>query len=119
MAFSNVSMSTSMWLFVSVCFCLSSSGLLDIESTVGLESVHDDTAKTMGLPGLVAYFAEVADVVDANASASASNDSTTPESFSNPMVVQSEPELELNVESEQKKKATKKFVYDVISRLLG
>jgi hypothetical protein len=112
MAFSNV----SMWLFVSVCFCLSSSGLLDIESTVGLESVHDDTAKTMGLPELVAYFAEVADVVDANASAS--NDSTSTEEFSNPMVVQSKPELELNVESEPKKK-TKKFVYDVISRLLG
>lgn len=104
MAFSDV----SMWLFVSVCFCLSSSGLLDIESTVGLESVHDDTTKTMGLPELVAYFAEVADVVDVNASAS--NDSTSTEAFSNPMVVQSEPEIS----------STKpKFVYDVISRLLG
>jgi len=99
MAFSDLP--SSMWLCVSMCFCIapSAASVLVAPAAAELESAHHSVL--MGVPGLAAYFADVEEVHASNESDSSSE--------AVPMVAQSE------FESESELPAT----YDVLRRLLG
>jgi len=105
MAFSDLTM--SMWLCVSVCFCVAAAGL--VEPAAELESAQHRVV--MGVPGLAAFFADVEDVRASNDSSNDSEVETMTMVMANPMVVQSERDLETT--------RTLSVLYDAMQKLLG